>query len=575
MERSAELVVALVAVLKAGGAYVPLDPSYPPARLTYMLDDAAPRVLLTDARTRTLLADVTPQDCDVVCVDDVLAAATDDGDVTDADVRVHPNNAAYVIYTSGSTGRPKAAVNTHAGVVNRLVWGQRKYGLTPNDRVLQKTPMSFDVSAWEFFWPLMTGACLVVARPGGHRDPRYIAEVIEAQRSTTVHFVPTMLEAFLETADLTKCHTLRRVICSGEAVPASLVTRFFAAGLPAELHNLYGPTEASIEVTEWQCTAASAAALGLVPMGRPIANTRTYVLDARGRLAPPGVPGELHLGGVQLARGYWNKPALTAERFVPDPFGAEHGEPGGRLYRTGDRVRWRASGELEYMGRFDHQVKLRGVRIELGEIEVALRTHPGVVAATVVVRTEARGGEQQLVAYVVPRRGSEAESPAAMRAYLRQQLPSSMVPHAVVALEAFPLTPSGKLDRNALPLPATTTDGLDIADARSGEAPSSETAAQLAAIWTELLRVERLTAEDDFFEMGGHSLLAIRALARVREHFGVDVSLQRFFQAPTIAGVEEAITESQFELIGADAASELFAEIESASLLAPASREEP
>jgi amino acid adenylation domain-containing protein len=322
----------------------------------------------------------------------------------------------------------------HRGVVNRLRWGQHRFGLTADDRVLQKTPASFDVSVWEFFWPLVTGATLVVARPGGHRDPRYLAELIDTERVTTVHFVPSMLGAFLAHADLDRCTGLRRVLCSGEALPPDLASRLHAA-LDVELHNLYGPTEASIEVSHWQCAAGDL----VVPIGRPTWNTRLYVLDADLAPLPPGATGELYLAGSQLARGYLNRPGLTAERFVADPFGG----PGARMYRTGDLARWTADGAVEYLGRADDQVKIRGFRIEPGEVQAVLAEAPDVAEAAVVVR------DGKLVAYVTP---VTADS-AALRAAAAAKLPEHMVPSAIVPLRELPLTSSGKLDRRALPEP--------------------------------------------------------------------------------------------------------------------------
>ncbi len=327
VERSLEMVVGLLGVLKAGGAYVPLDPEYPKERLAFMLEDANVPVLLTQAR----LAGAMPaHSARIIRLDEdwpVIAAESP------ASVRrpVQAHDLAYMIYTSGSTGQPKGAMNTHAGIVNRLLWMQDTYRLTPMDRVLQKTPFSFNVSVWEFFWPLLAGARLVVARPGGHRDPPYLAGVIEEQQITVSHFVPSMLRVFLEAADAGRCRSLRHVICSGEALGFDLQELFFQR-LGAQLHNLYGPTEAAVDVTHWTCQRNGS--LRVVPIGRPVANTQTYILDSCLQPVPIGVPGELHLGGAQVGRGYHNRAALTAEKFISDPFA---GEPGARLYKTGDR----------------------------------------------------------------------------------------------------------------------------------------------------------------------------------------------------------------------------------------------
>ncbi|HLL48423.1 MAG TPA: amino acid adenylation domain-containing protein, partial [Longimicrobiaceae bacterium] len=508
-ERSAELVVALLGALKAGGAYVPLDPGYPAERLAYMLADSGVPVLLT----QTHLQERLPQFAGEV----VLLDASPDERTRYSVLRTSsPENLAYVIYTSGSTGRPKGAMNAHRGVVNRLLWMQAQYGLTCDDVVLQKTPFSFDVSVWEFFWPLLAGARLVLARPEGHRDPAYLAELIERERVTTLHFVPPMLQAFLEAGEPARCGSVRRVVCSGEALPYELTERFRAALPGAELHNLYGPTEAAVDVTYWAC-APNAARVVLI--GRPVANTRLYVLDGAGEPTPVGVPGELFLGGVQVGRGYLGRPELTAERFVPDPFSAT----GARLYRTGDRARWTAAGEVEYLGRTDFQVKVRGFRIELGEVEAALREHAAVREAVVLAR------EQRLVAYVVPAAGVQAVGAELLRAHLSARLPEHMAPGAYMLLEQLPLTANGKLDRRALPAPEWS--------AAAYVSPRTLSEELLSGIWAEVLRLERVGVEENFFELGGHSLLATRVVSRIREVFGVEVPLRALFEAPTVAAL--------------------------------------
>ncbi|HEX8273687.1 MAG TPA: amino acid adenylation domain-containing protein [Longimicrobiaceae bacterium] len=517
LERSAGLVVALLAVLKAGGAYVPLDPEHPAERLAYLAEDAGAPVLLT---LEPLLERVPARGARLLCLDrDADGVAAESAEPLPPGAG--PDNLAYVIYTSGSTGRPKGAMNTHRGVANRLLWMQAEYGLGPGDVVLQKTPFGFDVSVWELFWPLLAGARLVPARPGGHQDPAYLSELVEREGVTTLHFVPSMLRAFLEAGEPARCGSLRRVVCSGEALPYELTERFRAALPGAELHNLYGPTEAAVDVTSWRCEPRERR---VVPIGRPVANTRLYVLDAAGEPAPAWVPGELHLGGVQLGRGYLGRPELTAERWVPD---ALSGEPGARLYRTGDRARWTSAGEVEYLGRTDFQVKVRGVRIEPGEIEAVLLEHAAVREAAVAVREDAPG-DPRLVAWVVPRAGAEA-APAELRAHLRERLPEAMVPAALVVLEALPLTPSGKLDRRALPAPER--------ESAARVAPRTPAEELLAGIWAETLSVERVGAEESFFELGGHSLLATRVVSRVREAFGVELPLREVFAAPTLAGM--------------------------------------
>ena len=460
-ERSVALVTALVATLWSGGAYVPLDPSYPEERLATMVEDGAPAVVLTQAALAERAAGLVAGTAEVVTIEAAAggrAVAPEGSLLAEPAVSGGRESLAYTIFTSGSTGRPKGAMNAHRGIVNRLLWMQREYGLGAGDRVLQKTPFSFDVSVWEFFWPLITGAELVVAKPEGHKDPAYLARTIERHGVTTIHFVPSMLQVFVGTPGVERCRSLRRVIASGEALPADLVARWYERQ-EAPLHNLYGPTEAAVDVT-YEPTRPGMGET--VPIGRPVANTTVRVVDPRGAEVPVGVPGELWIGGVQVGRGYRARPGLTAERFVPDPF-ARRDEAGARVYRTGDLVRRLPDGRVEFLGRIDFQVKLRGLRIELGEIESALTDRPEVREAVVVVRVDGSagasadgGGDARLVAYVVGDggRGGEAPDAAALRQALAVRLPEYMVPAEIVALEAMPLNPSGKVDRKRLPAPA-------------------------------------------------------------------------------------------------------------------------
>lgn len=393
MERSIEMVVGLLGILKAGGAYVPLDPTYPYERVAFMMEDSDPLLLLTQQR---LLSTLPEHRAKTICVDsDWTVIGQESGQLRGSSVT--SENLAYMIYTSGSTGKPKGAMNTHRGIVNRLLWMQEQYRINETDRVMQKTPFSFDVSVWEFFWPLMTGACMVVARPEGHKDTTYLARLIKKEKITTMHFVPSMLQVFLEEKEIEGCDTLKRVVCSGEALSFSIQERFFSR-LEAELHNLYGPTEAAVDVTYWACRKDSEQRI--VPIGRPVANTQIYILDQNLEPVPIGVPGELHIGGVQLARGYHKRPELTAEKFIPDPFSKDSKA---RLYKTGDLARYMPDGNIEYLGRIDFQVKLRGFRIELGEIEAVLEGHPSVQKAAVIVHEpENLSGHKQLAAYVIP-----------------------------------------------------------------------------------------------------------------------------------------------------------------------------
>ncbi len=506
VERGLDMVIGLYAILKAGAAYVPLDPAYPLERIAYMLQDSAPVVVLAQGATRALLGDVPLVDLDQPS----WQHQPEDNPQVSA-------LGAYVIYTSGSTGQPKGVINDHRGVVNRLLWMQDEYGLGAHDRVLQKTPFSFDVSVWEFFWPLFTGAGLVMARPGGHKDPAYLCELIEAEQISTLHFVPSMLDVFLAHGDVSQAAGLVRVICSGEALPGSLVRRFKQQLPGSQLYNLYGPTEAAVDVTAWHC--AGAATPDNTPIGKPIANTRMYLLDGHLQPVPLGVVGELFIGGVQVARGYLNRPELTAERFLDDPFTE------GRLYRTGDVGRYLPDGTIEYLGRNDDQVKIRGLRIELGEIQARLTEFATVHEAAVVAR------EERLVAYYTGAR-SEIDT---LRAHLLQHLPEFMVPALFVHLDALPLSPNGKLDRKALPAP-----GADARAARAYEAPLGATEITLAELWAELLKVEQVGRHDHFFELGGHSLLAVSLMGRLRR-LGWSADVKVLFAQPTLAALAAAL----------------------------------
>ncbi len=560
-ERSPALIVGLLAILKAGGAYLPLDPSYPSERLAFMIEDGldgvAKPVLL--AQVDLLAASVAGAGARLVDLDAAAGPAgdADDRQLAPLDGGAGADNLAYVIYTSGSTGRPKGVMSTHRGIVNRIAWMQRAYGLTPADRVLQKTPVSFDVSVWELFWPLVVGARLVLARPGGHRDPAYLMRRIEEQGVTTLHFVPSMLQVFLAQPGLGRCRSLRRVMASGEALPAELAARFHellggALG-PAELHNLYGPTEAAVDVTAHRTLPGPARRA--VPIGRPIANLGLWLLDAELQPVPLGVPGELYIGGTGLARGYLRRPGLTAERFVPHPLG----RPGERLYRTGDLARFSADGEIEFLGRTDDQVKLRGFRIEPGEIEAALAGHPAVREAAVVAREEGPG-EVRLAAYVVPAGPGPRPEAGELRDALRRVLPEHMVPADFAFVDALPLTPSGKVDRGALRarLPA---DELAPAAEPGGDL-ETEIEELVAGIWQDLLKRGPIGRDDNLFDVGAHSLLAIEFTSRVYDALGLEIPLRLLFESPTVRRLGAAIQELLIEQIDSltDEEAELLAE---------------
>ncbi|MDJ0392785.1 amino acid adenylation domain-containing protein [Rhodococcus sp. G-MC3] len=536
ISRSVELLIAMYAIVEAGGAYVPLDPSHPADRIAYVLDIAEPALVVTTTSEETAL----PSGVETLFVDTVDLSGHADTPLMPAERvagALHPQNTAYVIFTSGSTGRPKGVAVSHEAIVANLDWRQRDYPLTAQDVVLQKTPFTFDVSVWEFFWPLQAGASLVVAAPDGHRDPAYIAGTMASHGVTTAHFVPSMLAVFLGQFDdsisrAERIPSLRQVFASGEALPAGSAARFHAL-FDAELHNLYGPTEAAVDVTYHRTGSSD---LVSVPIGAAVPRTELRVLDDGLNRTPPGVPGELYLSGVQLARGYLARPDLTADRFVADL----HGSAGERMYRTGDLVRWNSAGVLEYLGRTDFQVKLRGLRIELGEIEAALLEQEQVQQAVVVVLSDdsESGVDDRLVAYVVTTTG-EADSEA-LSAGIRGRLPDYMVPAVFVALEAFPLGASGKLDRKALPKPDTAALTAEY------RAPDSDVERALVSVFEDILGVEGLGVEglgvdDDFFALGGNSLSATRAIARVNADLKVKVDVRSFFDSPTVAGLADLV----------------------------------
>ncbi|MEQ6927354.1 amino acid adenylation domain-containing protein [Pseudomonas mosselii] len=515
LERGASLIVGLLGVLKAGGAYVPLDPGYPDERLHYMLADSAPLALLVHGATRGLFE----------------GQSTSLVDLDHGDWQVHGDHApelpelggghlAYVMYTSGSTGTPKGVMVEHRGLCNLMRWGSDLCPPRADDALLQRAPFSFDGSVWELFWPLCAGLRLVLARPDGHRDPAYLVQLVQSRRVTTVKFVPALLQAFLDTPGVERCSSLRDVFCGGGELTLALAQRVRQALPQVRLHNVYGPTEATVDSTAWTLEPQQPLPVAAPPIGRAIGNTRLYVLDAHDRPVPVGCAGELHIGGIGVARGYLGLPALQAERFIASPFVA-----GDRLYRTGDLVRYRADGELEFLGRNDFQVKLNGLRIEPGEIEALLAAHPDLGQVVVLVR------EERLVAYASCRDGHGAPTLEALRAYLLARLPAYMVPSAYVLLAELPLSPNGKVDRRALPAP-----GVEAVISRAYEAPRDELEHTLAQIWTEVLKIEQVGRDDNFFELGGHSLLAVSLVARMRQA-GLHADARLLFSQPTLAGL--------------------------------------
>ena len=513
--RGIELAIALIAVCLSGAAYVPLDPSLPTPRLADMVADAKLGLLLVSTPDRDRHAAAFGADLQTLPLDGALPGVGAGSE--EIELLGVPDDPAYVLFTSGSTGRPKGAINSHRGIVNRLLWMQKAYTLEPRERVLQKTPFNFDVSVWEFFWPLMVGATLVMAKPDGHRDSAYMVDLVQRERIDVLHFVPSMLRFFLDEPAAAQCKSVRRVVCSGEVLPRELVELFFAVLPQARLANLYGPTEAAVDVSSWECRPDDAAQR--VPIGAPIANTQLHVLDAGLRPLPIGVAGELYIGGVQVGLGYVSRADLTAKCFLPDPFTA-----GGRLYKTGDVARWRSDGALDYLGRADDQIKLRGYRIELGEIEIHLLALPGVSQSVALAR-EDQPGDIHIVAYVV---GASSLEGHALRQALRTQLPDYMVPTYVIPLPAFPLLSNGKVNRRALPAPEPAAAHAN----RRVAARNPIEKASLAAM-EHVLRLPELSVHDDFFALGGHSLLAARLIAQINREFDLNLPLSAVFQAPT------------------------------------------
>ncbi|WP_138763966.1 non-ribosomal peptide synthetase [Pseudomonas lactis] len=511
-ERSPQLLIGLLAIIKAGGAYVPLDPDYPAERLAYMLKDSGVQLLLT----QTALLPQLPS-AEGVCVIAMDSLHLDSWPTQAPGLHLHGDNLAYVIYTSGSTGQPKGVGNTHGALAERLQWMQATYQLNETDVLMQKAPISFDVSVWECFWPLIAGCRLVLAGPGEHRDPHRIAQLVQEHGVTTLHFVPPLLQLFIDEPLVAECTSLRRLFSGGEALPTELRNRVLARLPAVQLHNRYGPTETAINVTHWQCAASDGERS---PIGRPLGNVICRVLDEQLNPLPAGVPGELCIGGIGLARGYLGRAGLTAERFVADPLDAA----GTRLYRTGDRARWNADGVLEYLGRLDQQVKLRGFRVEPEEIEARLLAQVGIAQAVVLVR------DAQLIGYYTADTELDEQR---VKTALAAELPEYMVPALLMRLDAMPLSPSGKLDRRALPEPVWQT--------REHVEPHTPLQLQIAAIWREVLGLPRIGLRDDFFALGGHSLLATQIISRTRQACDVELPLRTLFEASELGDFAQQV----------------------------------
>ncbi len=525
LERSVELVVGMLGILKAGAAYLPLDVEYPLDRLLFMLVNAQVSIILTQQYLRERLGS---SQCNLIFIDTDLTALRSNTESSPL-TKVASENIACVLYTSGSTGEPKGVMVSHGALHNHMLWMQESFALSESDRVLQKTPFSFDASVWEFYAPLLVGAQLVIAKPGGHRDSAYLVSEIAEREVNIVQVVPKLLQSMVEEEGWERCTKLKRLFCGGEALTWDLVEKFQSVS-GASLINLYGPTEATIDASYWECSEGLR--LESVLIGRPISNTRMYVLDGNLQPVPVGVAGELYIAGAGLARGYLKRPALTADRFVGDPYG----EPGMRMYRTGDLARWRADGNLEFLGRADQQVKIRGFRIEPGEIEAALRELPEVAQAVVVAR-EDTPGEKRLAGYVVPAPGRSIDF-TSVRQQLARRLPDYMVPVAMVELEALPLTPNGKLDRKALPEPELISTSV-------WRAPRSPHEEILCSLFAEVLGLERMGIDDNFFELGGHSLLATRLVSRVRATLGAELAIRTLFESPSVAQLSPRLQESE------------------------------
>ncbi|CAH9061866.1 D-alanine--D-alanyl carrier protein ligase [Pseudoalteromonas sp. CIP111854] len=541
IERSFDMVIAIWAILKSGAAYLPLDVNLPTARIDTILTDSNVQMLLTQ---QSFEAQFSRSYCQAFALD----GAPFDKKITSysksalvREQRQPAQSNAYLFYTSGSTGKPKGVVCNHQGLVNLVQWLEKQYPLQPSDRVLQKTPYNFDVSVWEFIWPMICGATLVIAKPEGHKDARYLTQIIEQQQISHLHFVPSMLSLMLSDGDWRRCQSVKQVFCIGEALNYELQQNFFAQpGQKAQLHNLYGPTEASVVVSHWQCQPEPERKL--VPIGKPLQNTQLLVLDRNHKLAPMGAEGELYIGGVCLALGYLNRPDLNATQFIKHPFATQQNE---RLYRTGDLVRILEDGNFDYISRLDDQVKIRGLRIELGEIESVLNQHQAINTAQVAVKMNTRS-EPNLVAYVMLQQQSKANTDirllrAKLKEHLNALLPSYMVPEHYVVIEQWPLTSNGKINKSLLPEPNF------IDHKKHTLMATTDTEHKLVEIWSQLLNLpsKQVGIDSNFFELGGHSILAMKLISVIEAQFNLSLSLNSLFNSPTIQSIAQQIEDIQ------------------------------
>lgn len=517
VERSAEMLVGIYGILKAGGAFVPIDPNYPAERISYILKDAGIKILLTQSHLISRIP--VSSELEIVNIEEFLVEQQFDN-LTEKPFK---ENAAYMIYTSGTTGKPKGAIISHESIVNRLLWMRDKYNFSPAETVIQKTPYSFDVSLWEIFSPLLNGVKLIMAEPGGHLDSVYLIDTVIEEGVTMMHFVPSMLALILENSGFKNCSSLKRVFCSGEELTFDLQEKFFRQLPDTQLIDLFGPTEAAIEVTEWICIKNSP--LHKVPIGMPIANTQAYVLDKNFRLLPPGISGELFLGGIQLSRGYHKMAPLTAEKFIPDPSGRT---PGARLYRTGDLARLMEDGNIEFLGRIDFQIKIRGIRVEPAEAEIIIR-HCFDVKDVAVIPRSTPSGDKQLVAYIIPVDHTMPDA-GSMKTILSDKLPDYLIPSAFVFLEKFPVNQNGKLDRKSLPAPSE-----NITDDKIFVEPGNPLENMIVEIWKDILKIDRISILDNFFEIGGNSLQAAVMINRLQDKLKKRIHVKNIFLHPTPA----------------------------------------
>jgi amino acid adenylation domain-containing protein len=556
VERSLEMVIGILGILKAGCAYVPLDPDYPQARLSFMLEDANLRTVISQSqlKEKTNISEAKALYLNDKHIQQQLNKKLSTN-LNPKELGLTSDHLAYVIYTSGSTGNPKGVMVEHSALVNRIEWMCNQYGCDSSDVILQKTPFSFDVSVWEFFLPLISGARIVLARAGGHKDPIYLSKLIQNKVVTKLHFVPSMLNAMLSSTKFAECVSVKQVFCSGEALQPNSVDRFYKQGINAELHNLYGPTEAAIDVSYWACSKVDTARSG-IPIGRPIDNIQLYIVDQQLQPTPQGVAGELLIGGVGLARGYLNRPELTAEKFIPNPFSDE---PQKRLYKTGDLCRHLPDGNIEFLGRIDNQVKIRGFRIELGEIENILVKH-NTVTDVVVLNKSLPTGSTSLVAYVVC---NVEPVISKLREHLAQNLPEYMIPSDFVVLPELPVTANGKVDRKAL----LAQEIINANNTIQSHSEMSFLQNEVYKIWKHILGYDDIDLDEDLFKVGGDSIVAIQIFTAVNEEFGVNIYMEELFSSEhfSIRWIAELIEKYQINLLGEQEYSDLLTQIEGMS----------